>query len=936
MIRRSLFSRNILSLKRSVFCALVLLALFSGSTAFAAATLSQEQYIFLNDNGTTTDKYTQSHSAATNTPITSVKKGEKIVTRIQIANTGNAAATSTYRLQWENFTDAAGTWSDLGTTTQIRWELSQNAGRRSPYGQVPLPTNQVGTCTTTTAYVEGLFTAGGATTTAYSLNPNKCTEFAFAIETSGVTLGKTYRLRLVSGSTTSALDAYPQYPTFTIESAQNIRYSKEARGGYSTTTLDNGLVSGTRSVGETSSMAIGSDGFPVIAYWDINAKRLLFAKCNDVVCGSYSTSSLDTDVGQPLYEGDISLNIGRDGNPWIGYHQSALGDWRIAKCNNLACTSPTIIAALEFAGDGHGVSMAIGSDGYPIAIHQNNVTDAPYFSHCNDASCGTVTTTRIDGTVEITALRISIGSDGLPVAVYINNKDTGDLRVAKCNNFSCSSMSTSTVLASGGSGFYWDSMTIGDDGFPIMLTYKPSTTQLLAVHCRNISCTSTTTSVIDIGNNGYAPAITIGTDGFPMISYDGKIGSTYHTRYAKCGDVACTASLISTTTLDVKGNVAYCCLTAAIALGTNGYPLISYFGSTTNSLMFVSCNNEYCSPNASSSANLTGTNNDLANYLDDAAYTNVATSDDIYDSLSAGTSTRAAYLFTRKNTRNTDMITVTWEGQVSKATTTYLKVYNSSSTAWEVLTSNAAPAANTDFTLTATTSAFNYYDANNVAYFRVETGTTTASTTLKTDRATIEYATLAQTAYIFLNDNGTSTDQYTKAHSAATSTAITSVKKGEKLVTRIQIDNTGGATSTTQYRLQWENFTDAQGTWSDLGTSTQIRWGLSQKGAIPGRVGAAPLASNQVGTCTTTTTFSSGRFIAGNATSSALSLGPTKCTELAYAIETSGATLGRRPARRSSPTRSRARRSATTRTTSRKASRSAGTSSRTTPARSSA
>jgi hypothetical protein len=58
-----------------------------------------------------------------------------------------------------------------------------------------------------------------ATTTPYALGPTKCTELAFAIEISGATLNKTYRLRLVTGSTTSALDAYIKYPIFIIESA---------------------------------------------------------------------------------------------------------------------------------------------------------------------------------------------------------------------------------------------------------------------------------------------------------------------------------------------------------------------------------------------------------------------------------------------------------------------------------------------------------------------------------------------------------------------------------------------------------------------------------------------------------------------------------------------------------------------------------------------
>jgi hypothetical protein len=400
-----------------------------------------------------------------------------------------------------------------------------------------------------------------------------------------------------------------------------------------------------------------------------------------------------------------------------------------------------------------------------------------------------------------------------------------------------------------------------------------SVNNVVVDHCTNVSCSAVASSLIDsaIGAAPSQVSIAIGTDGFPMMAYSRGSSGQETLVFAKCNNVSCSSS--ATSTLDSQpssGNHS------SLAIGTDGNPVIVYTAPVSNQKMrVVTCSNTSCSAAASSTSNLTSTNANLSNYLDDAAYTNVGTSDNLYDSIVAGTSTRLAYLFTKKGTSNTLAIGATWEGQVSKATTTYLKIYNSSSTAWEVLNFSTSTTANTDFTLSGTSAGApaNYYDANTVAYFRIETGTTTASTTLKTDYITIGNPVLAQTAYIFLNDNGTTTDTYTQSHSAATSTAITNVKKGEKLVARIQIDNTGTATSTNQYRLQWEN-SDAVGVWNDLGTTTQIRWSLSEKAALPGRSGQVPLTTNQVGTCTTTTTFSSGLFVGGTATSTNLSLGP--------------------------------------------------------------
>jgi hypothetical protein len=274
---------------------------------------------------------------------------------------------------------------------------------------------------------------------------------------------------------------------------------------------------------------------------------------------------------------------------------------------------------------------------------------------------------------------------------------------------------------------WYTSIAIGSDGNPAIAYYDSSPGHLKFANCSNISCTAAATSTLDRGGNvGTQVSLAIGTDGFPVMSYyDGTRG---YLDLAKCNNISCSS--YATSSLDQKSVTGEY---TSIAIGTDGFPVISYLDLTSENLNFVKCNSISCVSAASTTlGNLTSTNADLSNYLDDAAYTNVASSDDIYDSLSAGTSTRLAYLFTRKNKNNTDTITVTWEGQVSRATTTYLKIYNSSSSLWEVLTSNSAPTANTDFTLTGfastslSKSLANYYDANNVAYFRVETGTTTA------------------------------------------------------------------------------------------------------------------------------------------------------------------------------------------------------------------
>jgi hypothetical protein len=467
--------------------------------------ISQTAYIFTNDNGTTTDTYTQSHSAATSTAITGVKKGEKLIARIQIDNTGTGTSTTQYRLQWENQTDAEGTWTDLSTTTQIRWELSEKAALPGRSGQVPLTTKQVGNCTTTTTFMSGLFVAGTATSTVLTLGPTKCTELAYAIETSGATLNKTYRLRLVTGSTTSALDAYTKYPTFTIESAQDLRYSKEVKGGYSTTTLDS-----LGDVGFTS-IAIGVDGFPVIAYYDSVNGNLNFAKCNNVPCSSYSTSTIDTggDVGN--YS---ALAIGSDGFPVIFYHNTG-GASAFAKCNNISCSS-VATSTIDNLG-GKFSSMAIGSDGFPVIFYSNGTSEI-HFAKCNNIACTSVATSSLTSEGQVgDGNSMAIGSDGFPVVAYYRDSNGNFLYFGKCNNVSCSSFSTSTIdTPSHPFGSANSSMAIGSDGFPVIAYSIPATGELKFAKCNNLSCSSKTISSLDTGDDvGSFSSMAIGSDGFP-------------------------------------------------------------------------------------------------------------------------------------------------------------------------------------------------------------------------------------------------------------------------------------------------------------------------------------------------------------------------------------------------------------------------------------
>ena len=94
-----------------------------------------------------------------------------------------------------------------------------------------------------------------------------------------------------------------------------------------------------------TSIAIGTDGRPVISYYDETAGALKVAKCANAACTGVPTSITTVDdPANNVGANTSSIAIGNDGLPVISYHvDSADGALKVAKCANAACTDvPTI------------------------------------------------------------------------------------------------------------------------------------------------------------------------------------------------------------------------------------------------------------------------------------------------------------------------------------------------------------------------------------------------------------------------------------------------------------------------------------------------------------------------------------------------------------------------------------------------------------------
>ena len=110
----------------------------------------------------------------------------------------------------------------------------------------------------------------------------------------------------------------------------------------------------------------------------------------------------------------------------------------------------------------------------------------------------------------------------------------------------------------------------------------------MTAHCSNADCTETTKSTIDsLGNVGQFSSIAMGGDGFGLISYYDL--SSGNLKVARCANATCTA--VHVTMLDSAANVG---LFSSVAVAGDGLALIAYFDSTNGNLKAIRCGIGIC------------------------------------------------------------------------------------------------------------------------------------------------------------------------------------------------------------------------------------------------------------------------------------------------------------------------------------------------------
>jgi len=94
-------------------------------------------------------------------------------------------------------------------------------------------------------------------------------------------------------------------------------------------------VDSTGNVGQYTSITIGTDGLPVISYYDATNDDLKVVHCTNTSCSTFDTPTTVDSAG--FFGQYTSITIGTDGLPVISYWANTDSKLKVAKCTNPIC-----------------------------------------------------------------------------------------------------------------------------------------------------------------------------------------------------------------------------------------------------------------------------------------------------------------------------------------------------------------------------------------------------------------------------------------------------------------------------------------------------------------------------------------------------------------------------------------------------------------------
>jgi hypothetical protein len=341
--------------------------------------------------------------------------------------------------------------------------------------------------------------------------------------------------------------------------------------------------SGTINVGQRPAIALTSQDVPIISYYDVTNGDLKLTLCESQACLVPIIRTIDStdDVGT-----FSAISLSKTNIPYIAYYDVTNGNLKLAICKNALCTSSTIMVIDNDAADvGQFVNMKLSSAGIPIISYYDATNTALKVLHCGNTSCKgiTRTTLALPGMANAgyaNALTLSRFHSGqstapdLPRISYYDRTNT-NVMIVLCTTQQCSAATLQTVAASvSGVTTQNTSIDINSENLPV-ISYIDSAGDLKIATCQNTTCTGfNTISLAALGDITYT-SLKLTSDEIPIIAMVDSNTNILATR--ECITAACTTQLNHGNT---PNNGQY----PALALNSMDLPVTAYYDATDLSL----------------------------------------------------------------------------------------------------------------------------------------------------------------------------------------------------------------------------------------------------------------------------------------------------------------------------------------------------------------
>ncbi|MEM6281545.1 MAG: dockerin type I domain-containing protein [Chloroflexota bacterium] len=343
----------------------------------------------------------------------------------------------------------------------------------------------------------------------------------------------------------------------------------------------------------TSMVLDATTGFPIIAYGadaddGFFSVTLKLAYCNDLVCTNPTIVTVDDGQNVGVYN---SIQLNASGFPVIAYHDNQNDKLKLAVCNDATCSNPTL-TTLDVAGEpGQYNTLVLGPNDYPIIAYYENDGRDLELVYCSDVNCATTPTVVVVDAGGWTGsyAEMVLNASGFPVISYRaqpgGRRGADELRLAVCNDATCTNPTFTTITNDG--AFSDNSIVLDASGFPLITYSNPGTTgrPLVLVNCNDATCTTPSFTTVDFNNEasvtvGAFNTIVLDGGGLPLISYHDRTSGAL--KLAVCNDVTCSNPDVRI--VDSGNSGADIGRFNSLVLDASGNALISYHDGVNDSL----------------------------------------------------------------------------------------------------------------------------------------------------------------------------------------------------------------------------------------------------------------------------------------------------------------------------------------------------------------